>query len=175
MVRFKELSRDPHKGRADPWALVFWHWAFFLVSLCSVCQEMTRSENILDQLVELPIWWLALFWEHLVYYHSRGSNWSFITIGGELFPRNWPSGGARRSWVKLLFSWKSHTTYLKGLVTMHEAGEDKAVPCKASKYISNPVSSTWLLQDLCSYKPLPGILALSIYCRKVPLQYFHFY
>lgn len=149
------------------------HRPSFLVSLCSVCQGMTRSENILNQLVKLPVWWL--FWEHLVYYHIWGSNWSFITIGGELFPRNWPSGGARRSWVKLLFSWKLHVTYLKCLVTLYEAGEEKAVPYKAPKRISNPVSSTWLLQDLPSYKPLLGTFVLSIYCRKAPLKYFHFY
>lgn len=164
MMRLKELSRDTHKRKANPQIPHSYHWASFLVSLCSICQGMTSAENILSQLVKLPIWWLALFWEHLVYHHIWGSNWSFFHHWGQLFPRNWPSNWARRSWIKFFFFfiWKLHVTYLKYLVTLdlHEAGKEKAMPYEAPKYIFYPVSPTWLLLYLPLCKSLSDIFAL---------------
>lgn len=111
-MRLKELSRDTHKRKANPQIPHSYHWASFLVSLCSICQGMTSAENILSQLVKLPIWWLALFWEHLVYHHIWGSNWSFFHHWGQLFPRNWPSNWARRSWIKFFFFHLEATRYI---------------------------------------------------------------
>ena len=37
------------------------HWDSFSVSLCSICQSMTRAENILNQFSQAPYLMIALF------------------------------------------------------------------------------------------------------------------
>lgn len=128
------------------------HWDSLSVSLCSICQSMTRAENTLSQFSQAPCLMIALFWEHLVYCHIWSSSWSFIHLWGQLLPRNWPSDWARRSMAKLevtsciIQSVSSHQIFIR-------LGR-KPMPYKAPKYISDPVSPNWLLLDLLSCKTL---------------------